>query len=240
MKNRITPHRARKMEIRYSQQLHKISSYVDTIVRGFDLKDPRTYPLIIASLNEYANALHFWAQHTAGRILMDITLRDEKTWLIYAQELSRGLKDQIRHADIGAVYQQLLNDQVRLIKSLPLEAAQRIHDLATQSLIEGSRMESIVEQIMDSGQVTYARANVIARTEVSRASSVFTQARAEALGSEGYIWRTSLDPDVRPSHQQMNGKYIKWDEPPIVDQMTGHAGCLPNCRCYCEPVIAEE
>lgn len=27
--------------------------------------------------------------------------------------------------------------------------------------------------------------------------------------------------------------------PPTLDGMTGHAGALPNCRCYCEVIIPE-
>lgn len=57
--NRMNPQLARKMEIRYSQQLRKIAGYVDTIVKGFDVNDPRSWPLIRASLNEYGNTLHF-------------------------------------------------------------------------------------------------------------------------------------------------------------------------------------
>lgn len=184
--------------------------------------------------------MQFWAENAAGRILTDVALRDEKTWLIYAQDLSRGVREQIRNTDIGAVYQQLLNDQVRLIKSLPLDAAQRIHDLSTRSLIESNRSSEIAGLIMATGRVTRSRANTIARTEVSRASCVFTQARAENLGSEGYIWRTSEDGDVRPSHKAMNGKFVAWDSPPTLDNLKGHAGCLPNCRCYAEPVIPED
>ncbi|MGV0885995.1 minor capsid protein [Acinetobacter venetianus] len=227
------------MEIRYSQQLRKIAGYVDTIVKGFDVNDPATHPLMVASLNEYANTLQFWAKNAAGRIITDVALRDEKTWLIYAQDMSRGMREQIRNTDIGVVYQQLLNEQVRLITSLPLEAAQRVHDLSTRSLIEGSRASEIAGLIMATGKVTKSRANTIARTEVSRATCLFTQARAENLGSEGYIWRTSEDGDVRKSHEEMNGKFVRWDKPPTLDRLTGHAGCLPNCRCYPEPVIPD-
>lgn len=209
-------------------------------MRGFDVNDPRTYPLITASLNEYANTLHFWAENTAGRIITDVALRDEKTWMLYAQDLSRGMRDQIRNTDTGAVYQELLNKQVHLIKSLPLEAAQRVQDLSTRALIEGGRASDIAGLIMASGHVAKSRADTIARTEVSRASSVFTQARAENLGSDGYIWRDSRRIDVRPSHREMNGKFVLWAEPPTLDKLTGHAGCLPNCYCYPEPVIPED
>ena len=225
------------MEIEYSRQLRKISGYIDTIVKGFDVHDRSTHPMIVSSLNKYADTLHHWANNTAGRIMTDIALRDEKTWLIYAKDLSYGVREQIRNSDVGAVYQQLLSDQVRLIKSLPLDAAQRVHDLSTRMLIEGGRSREITDLIMASGQVSLGRANTIARTEISRAASVFVQSRAENLGSEGYVWRTSGDVDVRPSHKEMNGKLVYWNKPPTLDRMTGHAGCLPNCRCYPDPVI---
>jgi uncharacterized protein with gpF-like domain len=35
----------------------------------------------------------------------------------------------------------------------------------------------------------------------------------------------------------MEGVFVEWDKPPILDNMRGHAGEFPNCRCYPEPVI---
>lgn len=237
---RISPNRARKVEIRYSQQLRKIAFYIDTIVKGFDLNNPSNYPIIANALNQYASTLHEWAVNTAGRIMMDVALRDEKTWLIYAKDISKGVQREIRDTPIGATYQKLLNEQVNLIKSLPLESAQRVHELATRAALGGGRTKEIVDMAMATGPVAKGRANTIARTEISRAQTTFTQARAEHLGSEGYIWRTSKDSDVRHSHQEMDGKFVRWDSPPTLDNMTGHAGCLPNCRCYADPIIPED
>ena len=123
------------------------------------------------------------------------------------------------------------------------DAAQRVHDLATRAVIEGGRADEISGLIMAIGGVTKSRANTIARTEISRATTVFTEARAKDLGSDGYIWRTSEDSDVRHDHQELNGQFIPWDKPPIADKRTGaraHAGCIYNCRCYPEPVIPED
>lgn len=236
---RHTPHRARKVEIKYGQDLRKIASYIDSLVKGFDVTNPAVYPSLVSALRHYSETLDVWATNAAGRILTDVALRDEKTWMLYAQDMSRGLRNEIRLADTGAVMQQLLADQVRLIKSLPLNAAQRVHDLATQAVIDGSRASEIAGLIMATGHVTKSRANTIARTEVSRAATTFTQARALAIGSEGYFWRDSGDGDVRRSHHLISGKFILWSKPPTLDGMTGHAGCLPNCRCYPEPALPE-
>ena len=144
------------MELKYGRQLRQISSYIDSIVKGFDVQDETVYPSIVTALRKYADSLDMWARHASGKILMDVALRDERTWLIYAQDMSRGIKDQIRNTDIGAAYQKLLNDQVSLIKSLPLNAAQRIQDLSTRAVIEGGRSDEISGLIMAIGGVTKA------------------------------------------------------------------------------------
>ncbi|MFV0410055.1 MAG: phage minor head protein [Paracoccus sp. (in: a-proteobacteria)] len=240
--NRHTPARARKVEIKYGRQLRQIASYIDSIIKGFDVTDMSVYPSITTALRRYANSLDDWAYSAAGRVLTDVALRDEKTWMIYAKDMSKELRNQIRNTDTGAIYQQLLAEQVTLIKSLPFDAANRIHDLTTRALIEGGRSSEIAGLIIATGHVTKSRANTIARTEVSRASTLFTQVRALAIGCDGYIWMDSGVGDVRDDHHLLNGQFIRWDSLPIVDRKRGiraHAGCIYNCRCYPEPVIPE-
>lgn len=223
--------------------MRQIASHIDSIVKGFDVQDETVYPSMVTALRKYAESLDIWARSASSRIIMDVALRDEKTWLIYAQDMSKGIKDQIRNTDIGATYQKLVSEQVGLIKSLPLTAAQRIQDLATRAVIEGGRSDEISGLIMSIGGMTKARTNTIARTEISKATTLFTQSRAEALGSDGYIWRDSGDSDVRHRHAELNGQYVRWDKPPVVDKKSGrraHAGCDINCRCYPEPVIPED
>ena len=66
-----------------------------------------------------------------------------------------------------------------------------------------------------------------------------TKARAEHIGSPGYIWRTSKDGAVRPSHRKMEGKLVPWDKPPTLDNYTAHCGEFANCRCFPEPIIPD-
>lgn len=239
---RHTPARARKVERVYGQQLRQIARYINTIVKGFDVTDETVYPSITTALRSYADSLGPWATSAAQRVLIDIALRDEKTWMTYSDDMSKALKDEIRNAPTGAVMQRLLSDQIELIKSLPLQAAQRIGQLVIDAQIDGTRAADLVDAILASGQVSMSRANMIARTEVARAASALTQARAEHIGSDGYIWRTSGDADVRQDHKDLNGRFIRWDSPPIADKASGvraHAGCIYYCRCYPEPVIPD-
>ncbi len=209
------------------------------IINGFPAGDPEYLPTISNILRRYADALTEWAEATAGRMLAEVSGQDAKTWMAMSEEMGKALRDEIRNAPTGEVMRGLLAEQVTLIKSLPLDAAQRVHELTLKGIEDGTRASEIAKEIMRSGEVSASRARLIARTEVSRTASTLTQARAQHVGSTGYIWRTSGDSDVRHSHAKMNGKFVAWDEPPTLDGMTGHAGCLPNCRCYPEPVIPE-
>lgn len=209
------------------------------IINGFPAGDPEYLPTISNILRRYADALTEWAEATAGRMLAEVSQQDSKAWMAMSAEMSKALRDEIRSAPTGEVMRALLAEQVTLIKSLPLDAAERVHELTLKGIEDGTRASEIAKEIMRSGEVSASRAKLIARTEVSRTAANLTQARAQHVGSTGYIWRTSGDSDVRHSHAKMNGKFVDWDEPPTLDGMTGHAGCLPNCRCYPEPVIPE-
>lgn len=140
--------------------------------------------------------------------------------------------------------QLLMHDQVALIKSIPLEAAKRVHDWTLTGIEEATRSREVAAEILRSNEVAASRATLIARTEVARTASKLTESRARYVGSDGYIWRTSGDSDVRESHRQMNGKFVRWDEnggegAHLTDGTTCHAGQIYNCRCYPEPVIPE-
>ncbi len=134
----------------------------------------------------------------------------------------------------------IVAEQVKYIKSLPLEAADRVYDIqnrAIEAVVTGGRAEHFTKEIAASGDIAKSRADLIARTELGRATGALDQARALAIGSNGYIWRTAEDGDVRHSHREMEGKFVEWGKPPTLDGMTGHAGELPNCRCYKEIVF---
>ncbi|EPT4022349.1 phage minor head protein [Enterobacter roggenkampii] len=195
---------------------------------------------IMHSLERYSDLIDGWARRVAEGFALDVARHNETEWKRHSQGISRELRNLVENAPVGQVMQSIVAEQIKYIKSLPLEAADRIYDIqnkAIEAVVNGSRAEPFAEEIMASGDVAKSRANLIARTEIGRASTALTQARALSIGSEGYIWRTADDGDVRHSHAQMEGKFVRWDNPPTLDGLTGHAGALPNCRCYCEVVF---
>nr|WP_241013811.1 phage minor head protein [Pandoraea nosoerga] len=242
-KRRRNPVRLHGPERRYGTQLRKIAKQVGDLVNGFQLGDLAAAPTIEQLLRRYAEALTPWAEATAARMLEDLNRRDEQAWMQQAQEMSRALRDELRRAPTGETMRALMAEQVTLIKSIPLEAAERVHRLTIEALEDSTRAAAISKEIQRSGEVAKSRADLIARTEVSRAATSLTEARARAVGSTHYRWVTSGDSDVRPGHRALNGKVFAWDDPPEVNEngriMRHHPGQIWNCRCYAEPILPE-
>ncbi|QUG75981.1 phage head morphogenesis protein [Erwinia sp. E602] len=196
----------------------------------------------MARLERYADLIEPWAESVSRRLIDTLEIADDAMWRDRSQRISAGMRELMAGSQ-GQVTRSIISEQVKLFKSLPLQAADRVYDIQNQAIeavVSGKRSSALMQEIMRTGEVTEARARTIARTEVGRASTAITQARSTAIGSRGYIWRTAEDSDVRHSHRLMEGQYVDWSKPPTLDGMTGHAGQFPNCRCYCEVVIPEE
>ena len=196
--------------------------------------------VLVKALRDYAELLKPWAKAVAEYMLADVARRDKTMWRQNSKELGAGIRQVVTNSPVSYALTALQDSQVELITSLPLQAAQRVHDLALESLVDSRRAAEVARDILNTGHVTEARARLIARTEVSRAASNLVQVRSQYAGSDGYIWRTSGDLDVRESHAKMEGKYVRWTEPPTLDKLTGHAGTLPNCRCFAEPIFPDD
>jgi SPP1 gp7 family putative phage head morphogenesis protein len=194
----------------------------------------------VRALQDYTRLIAPWANSQARQMVGTVVQRDATAWREHSEAIGTQLRSDVYGGSAtGARVQELVAEGADLITSLPWQAAERVTKLSLEAAVGGKRLDEVQAEIMRTGEVTESRARLIARTEVGRAASAITQARAERIGSKGYIWRTSRDADVRPSHRRMEGQFVAWDDPPTLDGMTGHAGALPNCRCYAEPVIPD-
>lgn len=228
--------RARRPDMAFSRALLRVARIVGQIVRQFG----GHHDFSARALQDYARLIEPWARSQARRMVATVAAREGKSWREHSEDIGVGLRREVSTGEVGQRVQQLVDEGTELITSLPWEAAQRVTKLSLEAAVDGSRVPDLEKEILRTGEVTASRARLIARTEIGRAASAITQARAEKIGSPGYIWRTSKDSDVRPSHKRMEGQFVAWDDPPTLDGLTGHAGALPNCRCYAEPVIPED
>jgi SPP1 gp7 family putative phage head morphogenesis protein len=212
---------------------------IDQLVRAFHPFDVEARVKLNHALQNYAKALSPWAEATATAMLVDVMRRDEKIWRHMSRQMGFAIQHELHSSPVGDLVRAAMARQVGLITSLPLKAGKRIHEIAMGDLYTGARAAELAVEILKTGHVTKSLADTIARTEVSRASSELTKARAQGFGSEGYVWRTARDLDVRPLHKKLEGKFFKWTEPPITGSSGERSlpGGIYNCRCYPEPVI---
>lgn len=229
----FTPSRA--AELAYERQLRSVAGQVANIVQTAGRPEDAE-----ELLRKYAELLDPWARQSAANMVLGVRRKNDQAWRNMAQRMGLDMRRFLSGDPLGQAVAERIDENARLIKTIVTGAADKVADLAREGMVTGVRADDMAGEIARVGQVSLSRARVIAHTEVSKASSALTRARAQSVGSEGYIWRTARDGDTRPSHRAMEGKFVPWGKPVLLDNMTGHAGEFPWCRCYPEPVIPME
>lgn len=234
--------KVRRAEQAYQRALAGVARQVGQLVRGFTTTGNmslETTRKLDGMLRQYGETIKPWAVSVTKRMHAEVLRRDSNAWEQAAQEMGATLRRQIESAPVESTLITKLAEQVNLITSIPLEAAERVHQLTVRNLITSSRGEELADMILRSGPVAVSRAKTIARTETARTASLLTQVRGEYVGSPGYIWRTSRDNHVRKLHKDLEGEFIPWGKPPISGSNGehAHAGQIYNCRCYPEVVL---
>ena len=177
---------------------------------------------------------------------------NQKTWKQAAAKWSKGrklyrwLQMELQGTSLGAKVQTIIRENAAYISSIPLECAQTLVDEVSKAQQAGARASTIAKMTRARFPVLLrSRVNLIARTEVAKASTALTQARSEQVGADWYEWITSGDVRVRTSHKKMNGILVNWSHPPSPEALVGedsslgdyHAGACPNCRCTSAPLL---
>lgn len=242
-------------EREFYRQLRKIAKasahIVERHVDGHQLKNETQMQ---QALRDYSEVITPWAKRQAEKMVSKVVASNKRAYRSKAVKVGVQLKkDLADDTDLGLTTRKLLNGHVALIKSIPLEAGLRAQRIALEAVQVGQRADVSASQIqalaIDLGlteEVAASRALLIARTETAKANAAINQARAQKVGSSGYIWHNSGDGAVRPSHKKFKGKPLQgqiftWDNPPTLDDgMKGHPGEFPNCRCFAEPLFTNE
>ncbi|WP_338132977.1 phage minor head protein [Kosakonia cowanii] len=144
-------------------------------------------------LERYADLIEPWSEAVSKRLISTLEIADDAMWRERSGQISAGLRELMAGSQ-EQVARSIVEEQIKLFKSLPLKAADRVYDIhnqAIEAVVSGKRSSTLTQEIMRTGEVTEARARTIARTEVGRASTAITQARSTSIGSRGYIWRTA-------------------------------------------------
>lgn len=240
---------SRATEKEFERSLRKIArasgALVELHIEGDKIRNPEA---LKKALQDYSRQLTPWAKNQAKKLLENTYKRtkSDKAYQESSKRIGKAISEELFKSETGILATLLMNEQVELIKSIPLEAGERAQRLALEGLTGDRRADEIASELMETTKVTESRAKLIARTETARANTMLNMARATSVGSTQYIWRNSGDQAVRHSHKWRNGKKLdgqvfSWDNPPKLDDGTvGHPGTFPNCRCYAEPILPED
>jgi len=242
-------------EREFYKQLKKVAAASGHIVERHTLPGAKLADAnrMQEELKRYSEVLGPWAERQAAKLLNQVQKSNKKAYIEKSKAIGTALKTSLGDTEVGAVALKLMNEQVGLIKSIPIEAGLRAQKIAHEAVLAGTRAEANEDTIKQleqelglSHEVAKSRALLIARTETARANAAINQSRAMAVGSNQYRWHNSGDGGVRHSHRMYKGKRLQgmifsWDDPPTLDDgMKGHPGTFPNCRCFAEPVFSDE
>lgn len=129
--------------------------------------------------------------------------------------------------------QDFTRENVRLIKSIGVDSANKIETIVTDGVKQGKGAKALKKEIQEVFSTTESRASLIAVDQIGKLNSRITQLRQEKLGIKSYIWRSVGDERVRKTHKSFNGQKYSWEK----GSPEGHPGQPIRCRCFAEPVF---
>jgi len=246
--------KTKSVETLYASQLVSVAKQIGQLIQRYDPEKLDDNIELIKALYNFTNQLTDWALQVSKKVVYQLNNNDLQAWNKHSERMSAGVRREVTTFPVDAQLKKYMDDQVELIKSLPIDAAKRIHKLVYKNLYEGTeRAKGLANQIMETEGVSKSNAMRIARTEISRIGTGLTEVRAENSGLAWYIWHSSHDIRTRLSHKLMNNVVCRWEEPPNPEKLfqgrsegkikvgkpydSYHSGNTFNCRCFPSPVI---
>lgn len=252
---------ARRIEQAFARAMRRLARRIAALVKG--ITSPQR---IIDELRRFAQSKEFreYAATVARKMTTGLFRDMGRTWRQAAaahgmgRELYQALMRELRQGTKGEQLDTLITDTTYRIVTLPEDIGKDVAAYVEREALKGRRASDIEKEIqLMFPQHTKARAELIARTQVSYTQTNLIRTRAESLGINWYVWRAvgggKGDGRTRSAHRAMSGVLVSWDDPPAPEDLfpmytkTGrpykntlghyHAGQAPNCRCYPEPVV---
>lgn len=250
----------RRIELTFKRNLRCIAQ---EIIRRVDLNaDIDTVQRMLMTLSHTPEFTRF-AESAAVKMVTGLFDDQGRTWRqaakanMKSRTLYQALQRELQ-GPTGRLLMAQIQRNAGIIKTLPLHISLDVTDYIQRETMKGRRASAIAEEILERfPEHTKARAELIARTEVSKTQTALTESRSRLYGVNWYVWRAvggkGGDGRTRKSHRNMSGVLVSWDDPPAPEDLFPvigkngrkyrntlghyHAGCCPNCRCYAEPVI---
>lgn len=136
---------------------------------------------------------------------------------------------------MSAEIQAARDANILLVQKAQTAYAESIRAIFDEPANFGLRVEELQQMLVERGEVSESRAELIARDQTLKLNGAITESRQKSAGVTQYVWSTSQDERVRPSHKVLEGTLQDWNVPPPP----GHPGKDFQCRCVAIPYIPE-
>jgi len=240
-----------RIERQYARAMKNMMRQLDA--RLAKARNPQDYVRILKRFAEQPQFLKY-CESLAMHMTTQVSSGISATWRDAARQAGRGnemyqaIMKELKNNPHGDAFINMVYDNARHIKGLAYGVADELNDYIMDETLKGRRAGDIAADLKEQYKyISDKQINLIARTEVAKTQSALTQARAESLGINWYVWRTSGDSRVRTSHAHMRMVLVSWGDPPSPEALVPgkekpygnyHAGNTFNCRCYPEPVVS--
>lgn len=178
------------------------------------------------------------------RNINDIAMLDHKlTVREWKKAVSKTLGiDLLEDYYSGEYYKTMLekwvSENVDLIKTVPNQSLDRMKELVFQNYMKGTTTTDIVKEIQRQYGMSKRHAKLIARDQTAKLNADISESQQKDAGVSRYKWSGVLDRRERKSHRELEGKVIRWDNPPDVGRgRRCHPGQDYQCRCCAIPVF---
>ena len=147
-----------------------------------------------------------------------------------------GVNPIANNADIQAMLNMKIKQNVALIKSLNGKYAMDLENDIYRILEEGGGVSALTEAIVKRTGMAIKHARLIATDQTGKILGQLNAYRSTKAGAKYYIWQSMEDNRVRPAHQELDQTMQKYN-----DAGSGDGGLMPgepiNCRCVALPVF---
>ena len=142
----------------------------------------------------------------------------------------------VRQTGLAALVEQLRDWNIQLITKAGQAYVADVESILDDPASWGLRVEELAAKLVERGNVSESRAELIARDQTLKMNGGLAAYRMRSAGIDEYIWSTSRDERVRPSHADNEGQRFRFDSPPPE---TGNPSDDVQCRCVAVPYVPE-
>ena len=164
----------------------------------------------------------------AGYFAQVNTWHRERLIQTFRSALGVNIKPLLAEPPVAAFMTQKISENVDLIKTIVPEFHDSLKGKMGKLFVERPFDKAALETVLrDEFKSSGYNLRRLTRDQTNKTIGNLTEIRHRQAGIQRYIWQTSNDDRVRPTHAANDGKVFSWNEPPP----TGHPGFGIQCRC---------